>query len=272
MIEHKPDTPDKSPPTEAIKNDPLWVPWSPQQTFHGVLWTLIPWVSIALLQNLLGGNAPLSQPLPLGEDIAGAIIIVILTVAVEGAFLIAPIYYANKVLRDVVRRRHAIAEALGLRGFRVGPALLWCLGLLAIVIAANWLYSLALTALQLNVQTNSDVLLQESVTQPITVYGLLLGSVFVAPFCEEIFFRGFVFSGLLRELSPIWAMLVSAALFAIAHTDPGSFIPLFIIGICLAFLRWRTGSTWVGMILHVMNNLLGSADIILAIHHIYLPF
>ncbi len=46
------------------------------------------------------------------------------------------------------------------------------------------------------------------------VAGLLV--VLVAPVCEEIFFRGFVFGGLRSRLSFAWAALVSAAIFGAA--------------------------------------------------------
>jgi uncharacterized protein len=114
--------------------------------------------------------------------------------------------------------------------------------------------------------------LQNSHYAPLTTYAILAGATFIAPFFEEIYFRGFVFTGLLRELSLVWAMLISAALFAVAHADPGSFIPLFVIGLALAFVRWRSGSTWASISLHVLNNLLSSVAIILAMHNINLPF
>jgi len=78
--------------------------------------------------------------------------------------------------------------------------------------------------------------------------------VIIAPFCEEIFFRGFLFGGLLRGMSAIWATLLSTILFTIVHGDIGSAVPLFAIGLMLAVIRWRTGSIWPGMALHMLNN------------------
>jgi len=78
-----------------------------------------------------------------------------------------------------------------------------------------------------------------------------------------VFFRGFVFPGLRRAMPVGWAIVLSSLLFAVAHADPGSFAVLFIIGLALAFLRWRTGSIWPGMILHMLNNGIGAVSIIL---------
>jgi len=86
--------------------------------------------------------------------------------------------------------------------------------------------------------------------------------VFVAPICEEVFFRGFVFAGLLRGMAPVWAIVFSSLIFAVAHFDVGSFVVLFIIGLALAFLRWRTKSIWPGILLHMLNNGIAALGII----------
>ena len=58
-------------------------------------------------------------------------------------------------------------------------------------------------------------------------------------------------------------MVLSSLLFAIAHLDPGSFAVLFIIGLALAFLRWRTNSLWPGILLHAINNGVAALEVIL---------
>lgn len=273
MIKQQPELPDIS---EARKM-PNWVPWTTQQVFSAVLLTLIPWISFNLVLSALGSNATLQKPLSFSDDLGGAIIQFIFTALIEGAFLIVPYYYTNKALTDQTlaeagTRWRARMQALGLRRFKVTPTLPWIVGLMALIIGVNLLYAFFVARLHLNIQTNDQVVLNEGKYAPLITYSILLGSVIIAPFCEEIFFRGLVLPGLLHELSPAWAIVVSAALFAIAHTDPGSFLPLFVIGSCLGFLRLRTGSTWASISLHVLNNLLSSLLIILSMHNITLPF
>src|SRR5258708_21288540 len=103
---------------------------------------------------------------------------------------------------------------------------------------------MAITALHLHVRTNDQVILENSRIAPITTYATLLVSVLIAPFCEEVFFRSFVFCGLLRGMSLVWSIIFSALIFGVAHADPASFAVLFFIGIALAYLRWRTHSIW----------------------------
>ncbi|MFL5707338.1 MAG: type II CAAX prenyl endopeptidase Rce1 family protein [Ktedonobacteraceae bacterium] len=43
------------------------------------------------------------------------------------------------------------------------------------------------------------------------------------------------------------------------------------IGLALAFLRWRTNSIWPGILLHMLNNSLGAFTIILVMNGIIKP-
>ena len=275
MIEQKPDTLIQS-LDETESKHPNRVPWTAQQTFRAVLLTLIPWVAFNLLLNALGGSTATTQPLTVGADIAGAIVAFIFTGLIEGAFLIAPIYYARRTLQSAVEAAkvgtRVLFEALGLRRFHVMRTLPLILGLMLLIVGFDALYAFIVNTLHLNITTNDQVLLQQSAGAPLTTYGLLLASMLLAPFCEELFFRGFVLPGLLKEMAPLWAVLVSAALFAIAHVDLGSFAPLFFIGCALGFLRLRSGSVWATISLHALNNTLASLLIVLAMHHIQVPY
>lgn len=271
----QPETNAQTEVTEASKN-PNWVPWNSRQVFYTTLFMLVPWIGLNLLLNSLSSGAPLTKSLTFSDDLAAAITQFIFTALVEGMFLIVPYYYANKTLTSQAIERagsrlRAITLNLGLRRFKFSSTLPWIIGLLVLIIAVNVLYSYIVNQFHLNVQTNDQVVLQIGQYAPLTMYAVLLGSVIIAPFCEEIFFRGFLLSGLLHELSPVWAVVISALLFAIAHVDPGSFVPLFAIGLCLGFLRLRSGSTWASISLHILNNLLGSVLIILAFYHINIP-
>jgi membrane protease YdiL (CAAX protease family) len=76
----------------------------------------------------------------------------------------------------------------------------------------------------------------------------------VAPFCEEVFFRGFAYAGLRRSVGMFLGALLSAALFGIFHVDPAVFVPVFIFGIVLAWVYIQTGSIWPSMLAHALNN------------------
>lgn len=272
----QPETHDQTEVTEASKN-PNWAPWNTRQVFYTVLFMLVPWIGLNLLLNSQSGSSGLTKPLTFSDDLASAITQFIFTALIEGIFLIVPYYYANKALvsQALARAGTRLSDSmgyLGLRRFKLSRTLPWIVGLLILIIGVDVLYSYIVAQFHLNIQTNDQVVLQVGQYAPLTMYAVLLGSVIIAPFCEEIFFRGFLLPGLLHELSPVWAVVISALLFAIAHVDPGSFVPLFVIGLCLGFLRLRSGSTWASISLHVLNNLLGSVLIVLALYHINIPW
>lgn len=80
-----------------------------------------------------------------------------------------------------------------------------------------------------------------------------------APVCEEIFFRGFVFTGFWRYFGVILAALASGFLFSAAHISPNmhkTIIPIFVIGTVFAFAYWRSGNILSTMLAHFLQNAL----------------
>ena len=89
------------------------------------------------------------------------------------------------------------------------------------------------------------------------LYALLLifATVLIAPFSEEILFRGF----LQQFLENHWkdatrAVLITSLFFAAVHMNPGWIIQIYLLGIILGYLSWKTGSVFPGLILHSLNN------------------
>ena len=84
-------------------------------------------------------------------------------------------------------------------------------------------------------------------------------TVLVAPVAEEIFFRGFVFAGLIRPFGLAGAMVASGLLFGAFHiTDAetvGVVLPFGAIGVLFAWVYYRTGSLWPSIATHFLFNL-----------------
>ena len=81
-----------------------------------------------------------------------------------------------------------------------------------------------------------------------------LSIVLIAPMAEELFFRGFLFAGLLRRFGPWGAGAISAAAFATTHLDVALLGPAFLGGSVFAWLYWRTGSLWPAILAHTSQN------------------
>lgn len=82
----------------------------------------------------------------------------------------------------------------------------------------------------------------------------LIVAVFIAPFVEEVYFRGFVLQTLAKVVSPFWGVVITALIFAAVHFQLKSIMPLLILSFILNILYLRTKSIWPGIIFHIFNN------------------
>jgi membrane protease YdiL (CAAX protease family) len=76
----------------------------------------------------------------------------------------------------------------------------------------------------------------------------------VAPFVEELLFRGLGFGLLGQFVGPWSAIVVTGVSFGLAHGLVLGLPVLSIFGITLGWLRWQTGSVYPGMIVHGLFN------------------
>jgi len=76
----------------------------------------------------------------------------------------------------------------------------------------------------------------------------------MAPFGEEVVFRGFVYRGYRRSGTLFQAMLLSALLFSFGHMNFNQAAYAFVIGIILVLLVEATGSIWSSVLYHVVFN------------------
>jgi uncharacterized protein len=81
-----------------------------------------------------------------------------------------------------------------------------------------------------------------------------LMALFVAPVCEEIAFRGFLFGGLRLRMRFLWAGIFSGVLFGLAHGDPIRIGGLAVTGVILASLYERRRTLVASMAAHLTNN------------------
>lgn len=86
----------------------------------------------------------------------------------------------------------------------------------------------------------------------------------LAPFVEEMVFRGAVLRALLGSFSRHWiAILISAVVFALVHANPVQMPHAFLIGLLLGWMYYRTRSILPGVIVHWVNNTVAYAAYIL---------
>jgi membrane protease YdiL (CAAX protease family) len=87
--------------------------------------------------------------------------------------------------------------------------------------------------------------------------GLILAVVGVgiaAPLGEEMVFRGWAFNIFKRRLGLAPGIFLSALLFTLPHGYGLGLLPVFLLGMLLAWVYHNTGSLWVTVIMHATNN------------------
>lgn len=78
--------------------------------------------------------------------------------------------------------------------------------------------------------------------------------VVVAPIAEEIIFRGFLYGKLRNRLNPLPAILIVSAAFGAMHGQWNVGVNVFALSLVLCTLREITGTTYSGIILHMLKN------------------
>ena len=88
-------------------------------------------------------------------------------------------------------------------------------------------------------------------------FGVYVLFVFLMAVCpalfEEFLFRGLILSGL-RDLGKNAAVFISALIFMLMHGGPDQTIHQFILGVVLGYAFVYSGSLWVPIIIHFINN------------------
>jgi sodium transport system permease protein len=72
--------------------------------------------------------------------------------------------------------------------------------------------------------------------------------------CEELVFRGFLLTGLLKWYRPRTAILLVSFLFALFHMNVFQFLPSFFLGVVLGLLTVRSRSVVPAILFHLLYN------------------
>lgn len=102
---------------------------------------------------------------------------------------------------------------------------------------------------------------QYTLTDPITVAAVVFGAVVVAPFAEEVLFRGFLLGSLLgRDFSPVAAGSISIVAFGLLHVallGVAGVVVTALWSVVPTVLRLRFNNLTGAWLLHLINNIWG---------------
>lgn len=219
--------------------------------------TVAPWglteITVALLAGivLLGlvalALAPFT-PAPAGTSSPGSVLAqiigqMVLDIAIVGVAAFLSLGRYRRPARDWGLRRERPLQVVAVVGAAAG-AFVIMVGYVSLVRAAGW------SALEPEPNVPSR-LFDHAVVLPFTALLLVL----VAPFAEEMFFRGFMFTGLRRSVGVPLAALTSGLVWSVIHGQAGLVLPITGIGVLFALVLAATGSLWNAIAAHAIFNL-----------------
>lgn len=256
-IDLPPSTP---PPLPVLPNDlprpPFTPTWSLVHPFVGfqVAMVLITMVTMVLLVML----HPHDYMALMATGTFPSDVTVLMLFAQNVFFVGVPAFFLYRYrtsLRDIGLARPGIARILlgiGLGVLLIGLSSLAEHGLMAVLkhtLPAGSLHNLE----KFSDAMDAGSLFPHMPSVWLKIAFILAGAV-AAPIGEEVFFRGFVYNALKRRINVPVAIVLSGLVFALAHFNPLALIPIWLMGILLAFTYERTRSLWVTILMHAINN------------------
>lgn len=109
---------------------------------------------------------------------------------------------------------------------------------------------------QLSEQASAIRLLTQIRAHPIPLVLMTLVIGVIGPIAEEVFFRGFAYGIFKRRCGVVGGIILSAILFSAIHGNPLALVPIFVMGVVLAWTYERTGNLAAPIGIHCANNLL----------------
>jgi sodium transport system permease protein len=211
-----------------------------------------------------GGALPPRPALSLGEAFVLALVVVVLMltagallqqtlgttgfVLTEWVLLPLPVMVALRVLHVDVRAALSLRlpSARAVLGTVLVGATAWYPAMLAAALLAPFLHP----------DPEALKALEEAVRAPAQTWVTVAVFAVSPAVCEELLFRGALFSAFRRNMPGAAAVLVAAILFAAFHQPPFRMAPTFVLGLVFGYAVWRSGSLACGSLAHLMNNLL----------------
>ena len=222
------------------------------------LWATLGWVILAFVLSAVAGLVVLLiwRPDAImggGADMLKDGPLISITTIASAAVQVGMLALAARLAR------WPAGEYLGLVRPATRPALIAIAVLIAFVLGYDGLTYLLGRDIVTPFQVDTYRTARDGGTLPL----LWLTFVIVAPVGEEIMFRGFLFRGWVRsERAAIPAILVISLLFAAIHVQYDWFgiLGVFFIGLLLAVARWRSGSTLLTILMHLLANLWATVE------------
>jgi hypothetical protein len=229
-------------------------------------WGLVVFAAMFLGQIAVVAWFVLRQDGPIDSDTFGAAVSVVvshgLTIALS---VITGLPAVLAALWGAIRiKRMRFSDYLALRPFSWSDLLIGVAAL--IVLVMGWDALSRITGREVEPGFMGDVL--KSARDDGALWLLVLSFCVAAPVTEEFFARGFLYRGWSESfLRPLGAIVLSSLVWTGLHLQYDWYFlgEVFSIGLLLGYIRYRSNSTWLTIILHGLNNLAAVVQTILVV-------
>jgi len=107
---------------------------------------------------------------------------------------------------------------------------------------------------KLGEQTTSMLMQFDSIISSTPILYVILVLAIIPSICEEIVFRGFLFSGLQRDNGHVRAILLTSVIFGLSHGVLQQTITASVMGVLIGWLAYRTGGVACTIVFHATHN------------------
>jgi hypothetical protein len=204
-------------------------------------------VSLALLQIFFSSSSSNTS----------SILFLFMSSLVLYVVMLGGVYYS------VVSRHDSDLKAIGLTTKGAGRAVEWGFGLgLPLFVGALGLAFVSLFFYNILYRDVLHRAVPQSMMPSLSSQGTSGGAIFLyvftlvvlAPVCEEIFFRGYLYPSFRNRMGMQAAMLLNGAFFSAVHFQLAGFLPRFLIGYGLCYMYERNRTLIAPMIGHALYN------------------
>ena len=229
---------------------------------HGNVWTgpfrfedlivvflLVGWFALQVL-GALGNAASVTADTPRPALTPDLLLLSLVTqIATVGAVLFFLLYL----------RKIEVAELFGLTRMPLRTVLVKSILVMIpvfVIVAIVGHFTITLFFQKDGAQPESQQVIQAFLNSPDPILrGLIvISACIVAPVCEEILFRGFLYPAIKKHSERFFATLIVSLLFAVVHINAPALPALFVLAIFLTIAYEITGSILVPICMHAIFN------------------
>jgi membrane protease YdiL (CAAX protease family) len=177
------------------------------------------------------------------------------------------------VLVHVFVREHGITwrEAFGFGEPRLGRtiflAVLVAIMVMPIALSLRELSARVLARLEVSTKPQEAVRVMQEASSPaeLAVYGVF--AILIAPFIEELIFRGVLYPALKQNVNRSLALWGTSIFFAITHANLAAMLPLTVMAVMLTLLYETTNNLLAPILTHSLFNMANYAFVLYQNQH-----